>query len=370
MANRTIFSTHAIGFAPEGSTTFRRIQGVQSVGLTTTFNLEQVFELGQIAIYENIEGVPDVEATIEKVLDGWCPVYLEATNGSATATLSGRSTKKTTLALAIVDDAQDSVSGTPVAQVAMSGMVVSQLSYTFPTEGNMTESVTLVGNDKVWNGGIFNFAPTFPNTDGPVIIDSSGYAAGGVNRRENLITRPSINTKDVNGHVADPNCTIFPGGSAGGVAGISASGTNNKTGGVYGAHVTNMSVSTSLGRDAIFELGRRLPYFRFYQPNTEVTCEITILATQGDLVSATEVGVIGSGNNLADKSIRIATDEGLRLNLGTKNKLQSVTYTGGSTGGENVECTYTYQTFNDLEVKHARDVTAGLAVIPYSNLGN
>ncbi len=32
------------------------VHGLQSVGMTTNFNLEQAFELGQIEIYENIEG--------------------------------------------------------------------------------------------------------------------------------------------------------------------------------------------------------------------------------------------------------------------------------------------------------------------------
>ena len=34
--------------------------GVQSVGITTTFNLEQVFEMGQLSIYQDVEEVPDV----------------------------------------------------------------------------------------------------------------------------------------------------------------------------------------------------------------------------------------------------------------------------------------------------------------------
>ena len=46
------------------------VKGVQSIGITTNFNLEQVFELGQIQIFENIEGVPDVEVTLEKIFAG------------------------------------------------------------------------------------------------------------------------------------------------------------------------------------------------------------------------------------------------------------------------------------------------------------
>ena len=48
-------------------------------GMTSSFNLEQVFEFGQIQIYENIEGVVDVEVTVEKVIDGEKLLYLMGT---------------------------------------------------------------------------------------------------------------------------------------------------------------------------------------------------------------------------------------------------------------------------------------------------
>ena len=35
------------------STKFNFVKGLQSVGINTTFNLEQAFEIGQISIYEN-----------------------------------------------------------------------------------------------------------------------------------------------------------------------------------------------------------------------------------------------------------------------------------------------------------------------------
>ena len=53
-----------------GLTTDAMVHGLQSVGMTTNFNLEQAFQLGQLEIFENIEGTPDVEVTLEKVLDG------------------------------------------------------------------------------------------------------------------------------------------------------------------------------------------------------------------------------------------------------------------------------------------------------------
>ena len=77
------------------------VHGLQSVGITTNFNLEQAFELGQIEIYENIEGTPDVEVTLEKVLDGDPLIYHLATTGvdgtPAGSGLAGRSKARSDL---------------------------------------------------------------------------------------------------------------------------------------------------------------------------------------------------------------------------------------------------------------------------------
>ena len=52
MANRIYFANQQLAFRPVGTTTtWQAAHGVQSVGVTTTFNLEQAFELGQLAIY-------------------------------------------------------------------------------------------------------------------------------------------------------------------------------------------------------------------------------------------------------------------------------------------------------------------------------
>ena len=61
MANRIYFANQQVSFKRDGATGYTTAHGVQSVAVTTTFNLEQAFELGQLAIYENIEGVPDIE---------------------------------------------------------------------------------------------------------------------------------------------------------------------------------------------------------------------------------------------------------------------------------------------------------------------
>ena len=92
MANRIYFANQQVAIRQDGDTgtdAWKPAHGVQSVAVTTTFNLEQAFELGQLSIYENIEGVPDIEVTLTKVLDGYPLLYTLATwAGSATHTAS------------------------------------------------------------------------------------------------------------------------------------------------------------------------------------------------------------------------------------------------------------------------------------------
>ena len=84
--NRIYWAITAFGVAEEGTSNAIKatsigtqfgnpreavyIRGVQSVGITTNFNLEQVFQLGQLAVYEDVEEVPDIEVSVERVLDG------------------------------------------------------------------------------------------------------------------------------------------------------------------------------------------------------------------------------------------------------------------------------------------------------------
>jgi len=77
-------------------------------------------------------------------------------------------------------------------------------------------------------------------------------------------------------------------------------------------------------------------------------------------VSASEAGYY-NGNNTINQSIRIATKEGTRINLGTKNRLASVSVAGGDTGGGNVTNSFTYNTFNDFTVEAWHDCTSALA---------
>jgi hypothetical protein len=331
--------------------------GVQSVGMTTNFNLEQAFELGQIQIYENIEGVPDVEVTMEKVLDGYPLLYHLASPAPQSVGLVGRGKDRMDLSLGIYSDAFDSVTDSgnvdfrPQVEVFCSGMYVGSISYTVPVDGNATESVTFQGNQKQWtsdtgnmllnsSGLDFGTASGFSLTTSPDEPKALTDISGGVQRRENVKVSAS----------SWPN-------SIAGVAGGSASAN---------VHMQSFTCSTDYSREDIMELGTKVPYFRSPGFPIEVSCEIEAIAVTGDFVSAYEkgdpelVGKRGEGDNTTEETIIVKLQDGTCFNLGAKNRLSSVSYAGGDTGGGNVSCTYSYTNFNELEVLHPQDPAIGL----------
>ena len=340
MPNYRMFYPHAgATITPIGLTSFGAthvIHGLQDVGISTNFNLERIFEIGQATEYEAIEEVPDVSVDLTKVMDGYCPMYLLATNGATSSTLEGRADKQCTFSLFVYPMEHASASGTPLRQVDVSGCFINSVSYTAAVEENCTETMNLVSNDKVWKSSAFNFSgDMFDNTDVPLAITGSG----GINRREDVIFSPVSG-----GTVLPPD-----------IAGISSSGSNNQTNGVFGASIQRLSVNADFGREGLKELGRKRDYYKFRQPVTTVNTEVEVIAKTGDLVDAR-----GDTDNLTNRTIFIKLREGLQLDLGTKNKLESSSMTGLSAGGGNATVTYTFGNANFLTVQHPMDITTAL----------
>jgi hypothetical protein len=235
----------------------------------------------------------------------------------------------------------------------MSGMYLSSMSYTLNVEGSSTEDVTLVGNNKAWTAsGLTHFAAAdvfaFDGSDEPASLTANG----GVAQRENILMGSGC-SMDSSSVITGTSGSIWPTE----IGGIDANGWNVLSGGSYGAHLQTVTVSTDLGREELFELGLRSPYHRFVSFPTEVTCAIDTTSTEGDLIDA--LADPAGGSNLSNQKIFIWVEEGTRLNLGTKNKLASVTYGGGDSSGGNVSVSYNYSNFNSLTVTHSAD-PAGL----------
>lgn len=344
------------------------VHGVQSVGITTNFNLEQVFELGQIDIYENVEGIPDVEVTLEKVLDGYPLIYLMATTGTTGRASSGiltRSKEQCDLRLGIFNEGSDNVAASPdnngksEVEVYCKDMYVSSVSYTFPVDGNFTESVTLVGNNKEWltgsEVGITDAnAGQFDGDDDPASLVSG---SGGVQRREDLLLEYSILPVGIQGVNGSGYGNAYR-TNAGYTNPMDHANVDKFMASGLSVHVQNVSISTDFSREDIFELGRKNPYYRPAAFPIEVTCEIEAVTTSGDFITALEDGdptlhrTAASGNNTQEENIFFCTRAGYAFDLGKKNRLSSVSYGGGDAGGGNVSCTYSYSNFNNLDVRY------------------
>lgn len=330
--------------------------------------------MGQIAIYENVENIPNVEVTAQKVLDGYPPLWCLSTSTATTPTLPGRSNERCNLQFGIYEDTVTVATGQgTIRRMMASGMYPSSLSYTFGTDGNFTEDITWVGNDLWWSSSFGGGPSTFANLDTSFAgadTPRSANGSGGINRRENFLYTPVLTGgnmlgQDVNGRLRDPDTSVLPTE----IPGITSSGLNpNDANGFPLARIQSITVSTDLGREEILELGARGPYHRYLTFPTEVTCAIDVLSTSGVGVSATQLGIYVTGvgglctdrYNLINHTIRVATCEGTRIYLGTQNKLSSVNEQGGDTGGGNRTVTLNYSTFNDMTVMHKLDVTAGL----------
>jgi len=353
MANNRIY--YAIQQVELGTGVSRTVvHGLQSAGITTNFNLEQVFELGQLAIYQNVEEVPDIEVTLNKVLDGYPLLYVLATEAGAginsdlvanAPDLAGRQNARVDMRLSIYPDTGVSAAGNSTTAVNCSGMYVSSVSYTFPVDGNFTEDVTLVGNDKVWTSSAV--------TGGFTNNDDVPESETGVGRRQYILMSACRFPKQIPGINSSTGVNSLIGGGSG-----------------YGAHFQNITVSVDLGREAIQELGSFAPYHRFVTFPVEVTSEFEVVSISGDQINASENGyytgtqqnpsvAVGAPTgcetrfNLLDEKIYLETCEGTKIYLGTKNKLTSVNYTGGDTGGGNVTVTYSFSNFNDFVVAHS-----------------
>lgn len=310
MPNKRIFyASHVveIGDVP--------VIGAQSVSVNTNYNLEQIFQLGRLAVYDQIATDPEVEITISKVIDGYPTIF-------NLATYSGNSI------VAVANDQRDIILGvgnetdpsvvTNTTSITMTGCYINSLNYTFPVDGNFTEEVTFVGSHKA-AGGTALASPTATAPDG-----------GHVRRRQHFLPAG----------VGSP--TKLPPE-------------------LVGRRLSSINISTSFNREKMFALGQYSPFHRFVNFPIEVTVSFDVIQDgEGDLA-----GIDFDATNTPCEAQSIETDEIVialcgdngnnatweyKFDLGSGCSLQSVSYSGGDTGGGNVTETWTYVTYNDLTI--------------------
>ena len=358
MANlRTYWAIEGMGTGPHGVSdgnhldNFQYCPGVQSIGMSTSFNLEQIFQLGQLEIYQDLEDIPDVELTIEKVLDDTCLLYtrcVSAPDGTApgayVATWTGAKTitsiqnNRCDVVFVVGQDELENIGDLTIAPEAvgnaglkaafMSGMFVSSVNFNFGTDGFFTENITLVGNHQQWatpGAAILTNAPT-----------AAAQQVGDVSKRHNF------SFGDI-GDVPEP---------------LQAVGAT-----VADLRIASISVSTDFGREEMFALGEKQPYHRYVTFPIEVTCDIEAYVTHPDRMAVDALpnrDINVTNDNTIKFDVFDASSGGIlsgpgvdpnhNFNLGDKNILSSFTWNGISTDGTNATITYSYRNFNTMTI--------------------
>lgn len=325
MANvRTFYACQKVSFGTASGSAdntptegYKTLNGIQSVGITTNFNLDPVYQLGRLAPGDLFEDIPDVEISATKQLDGTTTIYEQMMGATSVKTLAEVSDKRSAVLLQIYPQTFSSATGTPIAVCKMLPAYLSSVTYNFPADGAFTEEVSIVSNTKQWA------AATPVNTDPP---DAS---LTGVARRQ----------------MFDIANSIFPTGAAGTNGGAFISGSLPAD-----FKLQSVSVSVDLGREEIFQLGERLPFTRYINFPVEVNTEFEVISAKGDQVGAEESSLACSNPKaLADRTIKLKLCDGMILDLGTKNKLNSVSQSGGDAGGDNVTFTFSYVNYSELK---------------------
>ena len=223
-----------------------------------------------------------------------------------------------------------------------SGMFISSVSYNYSIDGSATESVTLVGNDRFWNdsdgaiGVLGSEAIPYSGWRENEMMD--GVASGITHSLDGTDTPVSGVVRRVDVDIAGSTLPALIKRQGGDDSSTEAGISDN-------AHIQSIAVSTDFGQENIQELGRFGPYHRYATFPVEVTCDFEVIATSGGLID-----VSGAAPNLSNHELVIKDTAGTVIDLGTKNKLSSVSYSGGDTGGGNATVSYSFSNFNVLTV--------------------
>lgn len=374
-------------------------RGLQSASMSTNFNRETVFQLGQVELYEYSERQPDIEMTLEKIIDGTKPLWFMLTDPSFTDLVGKTAFYRSDIVMSIYSDTAFRAGNvSPLSTVTASGMYLSTATYTFPVDGAVTESITLVGNDKRWANfdselvgqAVSTYPPSLtpPDNSTPVGVPSGVFGhedlagvqelaggeggvgllvvGSGVQRREEVEIRRSVLPSDIPGVVAAAGSGVSlvqlqqKGYVTAAVSGAGAAPGILQTQQVVNANtsgiaekIQSITITADIGRDDIFELGSKRPFTKYVTFPVEVTTAIEVVTSQGDLVDATSEVDCGPDQTATNRII-VRTCDGMQVDAGDSNVLTTIETGGGEAGGDNMTVTYNFSSFNTLNVSHDR----------------
>jgi hypothetical protein len=259
------------GYTPNVAGLSQILNGVQSVGISSTVEFEQLFELGHLEIFENVEGVASCEVTMERVLPAGSPTLFELLadvsvrvgTSHTYQTGSFASDRGFSLRLVINPFGLDALAtGTTNTAKASVGLQVdgytSNYSITAGTDSPVTESLTM-------NGITLTALPSGGTATDK--ITRPGGGGGTVFRRQDV----------------DAYIQMISGATQAAFA-PNAYNTN-----LFVPRAQSVTLSIDVGREDLLQLGQKGQYLKYATFPLECTAEIEYN------IDATPTGVAGAG---------------------------------------------------------------------------
>lgn len=304
MANKRVFYASqavAVGLSGANATT---VTGAQSVTMNTNFNIEQVFQLGRLAVYDNVVGDPTVEVTINKVLDGGSLLYTLAVGSGSIVNTANKLSK---VVFVVGDDTKEKISeSSGTTSITCEPIYLNSLSYNFSVDGDFTEEASFIGLSKVAGSS---------NLSDP---------GEGFDDRQTVLRRQNLNT----------------GGS-----------TLPKA--VASGNISSISFSADFGRESMYKLGQFKEFHRYVNFPLEISLDFEVIADSLDSYDINIPDSSCSGLNLGKEDITLEfcdSSGDAKYKFEFKDAtLTSVAFNGGDTGGGNASLTYSYTVYNSFE---------------------
>ena len=291
------------------------IKGVQPVGINTTIDHRTIRDLGNPSPISILEGKPQVEASVERIIASVNDVIFPSSGGDLLA--DATHAKEYDMLLLVGEEAREQIdtSGASTqAELKLSYLQVSSVSYNFEVNGPFTESISFVGHNKEWST-----TRTFSST-GQLGFTHSGDVA----RRSDYNTSSSVMPSEVEGTIQ------------------------------------GVSISFSLDRREVLDLGKRQGVSSVSDSNkykllnipVEIQTDITTVVKEKDFSG--DITAQSFTNAPASKQLKIVLTIGgsnLTFDMGSENYLNDVSRSGGEAGGGgNVESTYSYVNYNSFSI--------------------
>lgn len=278
------------------------VTGVQSIGISINYSLEQAFQMGILGIYDQIATDAEVSVTVTKNLDGGSllgagDLKIASNNHDMPLSTTGLAKGGQTVTI-------------------ITGALVNSETFNFPADGWSTQEVTYFADNKK--------------------IGPSNSGISGIQ------VPTSLGRNTYRHHVA-----VIAGGPF-----------------ESGGNITNVTISTDYNLTPMFRLGQLKPHTRYTDYPVETTVEVTIdnTSVDGTVVDLDKIKCTGTAVTTEDFVIQVCstvsggTPDAAVYDSGSgpqnnpvlyyfkvpKVTLSSVTQDGGDTGGGNASTTYTY----------------------------